>query len=187
MEENFKDIYISLFRKYYPSLLFYATRLVGEEAEAEDIVQDVFAELWKRKETIEVGEQIHAFLYRSVYTKALNLLKHKSVVDHYCTMEEELHSHRLEFYQPDNSEVIKMIENKELHTEINTAINELPDKCQKIFKLSYLHELKNKEIADIMGISLRTVEAHMYKALKFLRKRLEHLSIFLYLILLKIL
>lgn len=61
MEENFKDIYISLFRKYYPSLLFYATRLVGEEAEAEDIVQDVFAELWKRKETIEVGEQIHAF------------------------------------------------------------------------------------------------------------------------------
>lgn len=186
MEENFKDIYISLFRKYYPSLLFYATRLVGEE-EAEDIVQDVFAELWKRKESIEVGEQIHALLYRSVYTKALNLLKHRSVVDHYCTMEEELHSHRLEFYQPDNSEVIKMIENKELHAEIHTAISELPDKCQKIFKLSYLHELKNKEIADIMGVSLRTVEAHMYKALRFLRKRLEYLSMFLCLILFKIL
>lgn len=181
MEEIFEDIYISLFRKYYSSLLFYATRLVGEE-EAEDIVQDVFAELWKRKETIEIGEQIQALLYRSVYTKALNLLKHKSIVDHYNTMEEKLHSHRLEFYQPDNSEVIKRIENKELYTEINTAINELPDKCQKIFKLSYLHELKNKEIADIMGVSLRTVEAHMYKALKFLRKRLEHLSLFLCLI-----
>lgn len=47
------------------------------------------------------------------------------------------------------------------------AINELPDKCKEVFKLSYLHDMKNKEIADTLGISLRTVEAHMYKALKF--------------------
>ena len=44
------------------------------------------------------------------------------------------------------------------------AINELPDKCKEVFKLSYLHDMKNKEIADTLGISLRTVEAHMYKA-----------------------
>ena len=58
-----------------------------------------------------------------------------------------------------------------------TPINELPDKCKEVFKLSYLHEMKNKEIADVLGISLRTVEAHMYKALKFffLRERLSHL------------
>lgn len=55
------------------------------------------------------------------------------------------------------------------------AINELPDKCKEVFKLSYLHDMKNKEIADTLGISLRTVEAHMYKALKFLRERLSHL------------
>lgn len=187
MEDNFKNIYTSLFHQYYSSLLFYATRLVGGEEEAEDIVQDVFAELWKRKESVEIGDQIQSFLYRSVYTKSLNFLKHKSIVDQYNTQEEELHNRRLEFYQPDNSEVIKRIENKELHAEINTAINELPDKCQKIFKLSYLHDLKNKEIADIMGVSLRTVEAHMYKALKFLRKRLEHLTLFLCLIFLKLL
>ncbi|WP_418574161.1 sigma factor-like helix-turn-helix DNA-binding protein, partial [Phocaeicola sp.] len=52
----------------------------------------------------------------------------------------------------------------------------LPDKCQKIFKLSYLHKLKNKEIADIMGVSLRTVEAHMYKALKFYKAKSRFLS-----------
>lgn len=185
MEDNFKDNYISLFRKYYSGLLFYATRLVGEE-EAEDIVQDVFVELWKRRGSIEMGEQIQALLYRSVYTKALNLLKHKVIVSQYNILEEELHNRRIEFYQPDNSDVIKKIENKELYVEINTAINELPDKCKKIFKLSYLHNLKNKEIADVMGISLRTVEAHMYKALKFLRKRLEHLNGFLCLILFRI-
>ena len=57
MNENFDITYKALFRRYYPNLIFYATRLVGEE-EAEDVVQDVFVELWKRKDTIEIGDQI---------------------------------------------------------------------------------------------------------------------------------
>ena len=65
MNENFDITYKALFRRYYPNLIFYATRLVGEE-EAEDVVQDVFVELWKRKDTIEIGDQIQAFLYRAV-------------------------------------------------------------------------------------------------------------------------
>ena len=56
--------------------------------------------------------------------------------------------------------------------------------CKEVFKLSYLHDMKNKEIADTMGISLRTVEAHMYKALKFLRERLDYLNFMLVLFLL---
>lgn len=59
------------------------------------------------------------------------------------------------------------------------AIDELPDKCKEVFKLSYLHDMKNKDIADVMGISLRTVEAHMYKALKILREKLSYLRMIL--------
>ena len=59
MNENFDITYKALFRRYYPSLIFYATRLVGEE-EAEDVVQDVFVELWKRKDHIEIGDQIQS-------------------------------------------------------------------------------------------------------------------------------
>ena len=135
MKEDFNITYKALFRKYYPNLIFYATRLVGEE-EAEDVVQDVFVELWKRKDSMEIGDQIQAFLYRAVYTR-------------------------------------------ELKKEIYDAINELPDKCKEVFKLSYLHDMKNREIADTIGVSLRTVEAHMYKALKYLRSRLDHLIILL--------
>ncbi len=83
MNENFDITYKALFRRYYPSLIFYATRLVGEE-EAEDVVQDVFVELWRRKDSIEIGDQIQAFLYRAVYTRALNVLKHRSVEEGYC-------------------------------------------------------------------------------------------------------
>ena len=145
MNENFDITYKALFRRYYPNLIFYATRLVGEE-EAEDVVQDVFVELWKRKDTIEIGDQI---------------------------------------YQPDNNEVIRRIEDRELRKEIYDAINELPDKCKEVFKLSYLHDMKNKEIADVLGVSLRTIEAHMYKALKYLRSRLDPLWIIIVLFLCK--
>ena len=110
MDENFDLTYKALFRRYYPSLIFYATRLVGEE-EAEDVVQDVFVELWKRKDSIEIGEQIQAFLYRAVYTRALNVLKHRNVEDGYCAAMEEINRRRAEFYQPDNNEVIRKIGN----------------------------------------------------------------------------
>ena len=178
MNEHFDLTYKSLFRRYYTNLLFYATRIVGEE-DAEDVVQDVFVELWRRKDSIEIGDQIQAFLYRAVYTRALNVLKHRNVEDGYCAAMEEINQRRAEFYQPDNNEVIRRIEDRELRKEIYNAINELPDKCRMVFKLSYLHDMKNKEIADTMGVSLRTVEAHMYKALKLLRDKLGYLNLML--------
>ena len=183
MSDNFDLTYKLLFRKYYANLLFYATRIVGEE-EAEDVVQDVFVELWRRKDTVTVGEYIQAFLYRAVYTRALNVLKHKDVKDSYEAVMTEIHRKRIEFYQPDSNDVVKRIEDRELRKELFGAINELPDKCRTVFKLSYLHDMKNKDIAETMGISMRTVEAHMYKALRFLRERLDYLNLILVLLLL---
>ena len=176
MEENFDLTYKTLFRRYYANLLFYATRIVGED-EAEDVVQDVFVELWRRKATMKVGEQIQAFLYRAVYTRALNVLKHQDIVNSYEAVALEIHKKRIEFYQPDSNEVVKRIEDGELRRKLSEAINELPDKCRMVFRLSYLHDMKNKEIAETMGISLRTVEAHMYKALKLLRDKLGYLNL----------
>ena len=131
-----------------------------------------------------VGEQIQAFLYRAVYTRALNVLKHREIKNSYEAVVTEINQKRVEFYQPDSNDVVKRIEDRELRRELSEAINELPDKCKMVFKLSYLHDMKNKEIAETMGISLRTVEAHMYKALKFLRERLGYLNFMLVLFLL---
>ena len=106
MDDTFDITYKALFRRYYPNLMFYATRLVGDE-EAEDVVQDVFVELWKRRDSMVIGDQIQAFLYRAVYTRALNVLKHRSIEDGYCAAVEEINQKRAEFYQPDNNEVIR--------------------------------------------------------------------------------
>lgn len=178
MDDEFK----ALFRRYYANLKFYATRLVGGD-DAEDIVQEVFVDLWHRREMVVVGDQIQAFLYRAVYTRALNVLKHRDVVGEYETLMADIGRERAAYYAPDNNEIISRIENQELRQRLTEAISELPEKCQMVFKLSYLHDMKNKQIADIMGVSLRTVEAHMYKALKILRDKLGGVNELLLLIL----
>ena len=142
-------------------------------ADAEDVVQEVFVELWHRRDSVTVGEQIQAFLYRAVYTRALNVLKHRDIKNSYEAAMQEVYNKRALFYQPDDNDVLKRIEDRELRKHIVSAIDELPEKCKLVFKLSYLHNMKNKDIAEAMDVSLRTVEAHMYKALKFLRSRLE--------------
>ncbi len=183
MDYNFEQTFRAIFRRYYSHLLFYAEGIVGNE-DAEDVVQDVFVELWKRKDSVEIGEHIQAFLYRAVYTRALNVLKHRAVKDDYCAARQELDRQRAEYYNPDNNNVMRLVENKELRAEIIEAIEELPEKCREVFKLSYLHNMKNKDIAEVLGISPRTVEAHMYKALKYLRSRLGHLWFMILLVLL---
>ncbi|MEG0950036.1 MAG: RNA polymerase sigma-70 factor [Bacteroidales bacterium] len=176
-EIEIQALYNALFDKYYANLLFYATRFLSED-EAEDVVQDVFVELWQRRNQVEIGNQIQSFLYRAVYTRSINVLKHKQVAMAYNSEAEEFYRHKMDFYNPDKNDVIRRLENQELGREVVAAINELPDKCKAVFRLSYLYEMKNKEIAETLNISLRTVEAHMYKALKYLRSRLSHLTSF---------
>jgi len=183
MHTNSGDkVFDELFRIHYPGLLYYATQFLNE-AEAEDVVQDVFMEFWNRRHSLEVGDKIKAYLYRLVYTHALNVLNHKKVEARYSTAEVEMYNYKLKYYQiEENNEIIHQLENQWLNKEIESAIDNLPAKCKEVFKLSYLHDLKNKEIADILGVSMRTVEAHMYKALKTLRENLKHvnkISIFL--------
>lgn len=170
-ETEIEQRYKALFSRYYTHLLFYATRLVGE-IEAEDVVQEVFVELWHRRREVEMGEGIQAFLYKAVYTRAINVLKHREVTDAYARTMQEIGLLRAAFYLREENEVIKRIENEELRKVLVEAIDELPEKCKVVFKLSYLHQMKNREISEVMNISQRTVEAHIYKALRLLRDRL---------------
>ena len=160
------------FRALYPSLSFYATRLVQDD-EAEDIVQEAFMELWKRKEDIEDESHIKAFLYRIVYTRALNVIKHRTVVNNHADSVKKVTQFKLDYYDPEANDVMGYIEGLETRKQINDAISELPAKCREVFILSYQHDKKNKEIAEQLGISIRTVEVHLYKALKTLRTRLK--------------
>jgi RNA polymerase sigma-70 factor (ECF subfamily) len=177
---NAKDneIFKELFHRLYPALRFYAARFLHDD-DLDDVIQDAFLELWDKREDIEIGDKIAAFMYRSVYSKSINVLKHKIVENKYSENQVELYNKKMEYFHPDNNEITNSIENTELKNMIYKEISQLPDKCQEIFRMSYLMDMKNKEIAEILNISLRTVEAHIYKALKLLRNNLSKFRILL--------
>ncbi len=167
-------IFEGLFRKHYAALFFYANRIL-DQLQAEDVVQDAFADLWERRDSLDLSGNIRAFLYRSVYTRCLNRLKHDAIAKNYGQAQINVYIKKAEYMSPDNNEVIKQLEDTETGVKIEHAIEALPPKCREVFRLSYLYDMKNAQIALALGISLRTVEAHMYKALKSLREELWYL------------
>lgn len=171
-EQKFKQ----LFDAYYGRLIVHALRFVDTQAEAEDVVGDVFYELWKKIDTVDLDSGMVAYLYRAVTTRALNVLRHKNVAAVRIEMLEVIGERRLDFISEDDTE--RDVESEEIARNIRDAVNELPERCRQIFILSYVNGLKNKEIADAMNISVRTVEAQIYKALRFMREKLKYLLTF---------
>jgi RNA polymerase sigma-70 factor len=160
------------FRDLYPQLARYAARLLGD-SDVDDVLQGSFLELWNRRTDILEPAHVKSFVYRSVYTHALNVIKHRQVVRKYSDAVIEMENRRLDSLDPNNSEVLQKLRNDELQQRIDLAINELPPKSRQVFVMSYLHGLKNKEIAEVMNVSVRTVDAHIYNALRQLRSKLD--------------
>lgn len=170
-----EDDFRLIFRELYSPLAYYASHLVDED-EVKDLVQEAFVELWKYRESMTDREHMKAFLYRAVYSRAINIMKHKAVVKDYQDARTQIEASRMDFFHPEHNDVIRYMESRELHQEIHTAIDELPDKRRQAFVMSYVHGMKNKEIADVMEVSVRTVDVHVYKALCYLRDRLAFLK-----------
>ncbi|MCM1050392.1 MAG: RNA polymerase sigma-70 factor [Paenibacillus sp.] len=171
------DNFVKLYDTYFEKLMFHASRFVDDQAEAEDIVADVFYELWSRRDEIDFEKGIVSYMYKAVSMRALNVLRHKNVAAVRIEALEAINDRRMDFI--DHSNLEEKIESSDIRTGIRDAMDKLPDKCKQAFILSYINGLKSKEIAQIMDISVRTVEAHVYKALRFLRERLHYLTAFM--------
>lgn len=160
------------FRDLYPQLAQYATRLLGT-VDVDDVLQGAFLELWNRRADISTAAHVRAFTYRTVYTQSLNVLKHRAVVNRYSAAVVDMESKTSALLSPDACDVAFNMACNELNHKLTTAIEQLPPKSKEAFTLSYLHDMKNKDIAQEMGISVRTVDAHIYNALRTLRTKLK--------------
>lgn len=145
--------------------------------QAEEIVQEMFFNFWQKKEKVDISISLEAYLFRSVRNSCLNYLKHLKVrEEHRLATNEELRKKEQEVH--DNMEAL------ELQERIDRTIDQLPPERKKIFKMSRFEELKYKEIAEKLNISVKTVEVQMSKALKFLRVHLsDYLSVILVIVL----
>ncbi|NKI27854.1 RNA polymerase sigma-70 factor [Arenibacter sp. 6A1] len=171
IREGDKQTYRLLFENYYKVLILYATSLTKNEPKAEDLVQNVFVNLWTKRNTLEIRSSIKSYLYKSVYNLFINdyrkHLRNENVLDkiHYevlqQSIEEEEHSikSKLEW--------------------LNKEINALPPKSKKIFIMNKKRGLTYKEISKILNISENTVESHIGRALKRIRQNIPNSLLFL--------
>lgn len=154
-----------IFKQYYKQMCSTAIRITKEASLAEDIVQEVFFELYKKREQVKI-QSLGGYLKRSVYNRSLNRIKSTRDFVDSEDLNIELSDHSA------NSQ--ENLEYKELSDYLNEVIDKLPEKCRLIFVLNRFEELSYKEIAEKLEISLKTVENQMSKALRILREEMKH-------------
>ncbi|MDR6782510.1 RNA polymerase sigma-70 factor (ECF subfamily) [Pedobacter africanus] len=154
-----------LFKTHFKALHAYAIAILRDEDTAEEVVQNMFLKFWEKRELLNIQTSVKAYLYKCVYHDSLNLLKHEKIKTKYQDFATyTMNSHN----EPASSKV----ETTELERQIGLALNELPEQCRTIFQMSRFEELKYREIADQLGLSVKTIENQMGKALKMMRLKL---------------
>ena len=160
-----EKVFEQVFKTHFKALHSYAYTILKDDAIAEEMVQNVFFKLWEKKEQLDIQTSLKAYLYKAVYHESLNYLKHQKVksVHQAYAMHSTDHTSNL---------AEKKLLQGELENKLQMAMNDLPEQCRTIFQLSRFDELKYREIADTLGLSVKTVENQMGKALKILRSKL---------------
>ena len=154
-----------IFKQYYEVMCRTAIRITKERSLAEDIVQEVFYELYKKREALKI-QSLVGYLKRAVYNRSINKVKGRK--DH-------VDADEMAYELTDNMNNSQDdMEYGELETFINSVIDSLPEKCRLVFVLNRFEQLSYKEVAAKLDISVKTVENQMSKALKKLRAEFEN-------------
>ena len=161
-----KDDYTSynkLFVRYYSRLCCYVYRLLGEKEDAEDVVQDLFLTLWNNRKKIAIAENVSAYLYKMARNLALNHIRTQT---NYKTVLEN-REEQLPYYEENP------LETEEFRMALYDCINLLPGRCKEVLLLHRVKGLKQKEIADQLSISVKTIKNQIWASLQRLKKCLE--------------
>ena len=151
----------------------YANSLIGNHIQAEDIVQNVYANLWDKRDKLNPDYSLKSFLYKSVYNEFIDQYrKSQSVL--------RIEKKYMEFldlivFEEDTEKTVKLIE------AVKEIIQELPPKCKQVFELSKSEGLTNMEISEYLGITTKGVEAQISRGFKLIRRKLKertHLLLF---------
>ena len=170
LQKGEEKAFVYLFDRYYEGLLNYAGRIVRETELAHDLVLETFCKLYEDHANLNVHLSVKSYLYKSVYNSCLNEIKHQKVVRNYADRE-VLDFYFSEIVQAPEAELT--LQNEDIRKALEEAISKLPERCREGFVLSKVEELSNKEIAEKLNISVKTVEVQMTKALSRLREELE--------------
>lgn len=170
------EAYEYLFATYYPRLHNYALRFLADGDAVGDIIQDCFMKLWEKRGEL-ILQSVGALLFRMVRNQCLNYLRHKALEDSEWLQSLNLEDHSERLYSTDflddpDQELLF----QELKRQVEQTLDALPERSRQIFTMSRFDGMKNREIAEELGISVKVVERHIGRALKMFRRQLRNVQ-----------
>lgn len=172
IKEKRLSIFEDLFRLYYPRLKAYAHSFLGNSDEANDVVQDVFIQLWEDQQQLNQERNIPAFIFTLLKNKCLNILKHRIVEEKYLRHQSLISSEELYHVSFEKNDRFISMEEM-LQQELRRIIELMPDKCGLIFRMRWIDGLKNREIAETLKISMTMVDKQLSKGMAIARENLS--------------
>ena len=152
-----------LYKRFQPSLVSYAYYITKNTEESVELVNDVFLSVWDKRNRLKLDESLKTYLYTAVKNRSINYVKKLKL--------DTIYKERLDAMS--EFEADQSLLEKEHHDLVQQIMNDLPPKCKQVFAMSRIDQLSNREIASLLDISIKTVEAQITKALKIFKKKLS--------------
>jgi len=168
LQFNDEHAFAEIYSRYWKKLFSIAANKLHDLNEAEEIVQDIFVSLWNRRDSLDVIGTLSAYLAVSVKYRVIKVLDKRNNQQKYINYSQNT------FSLTDDS-TQQWLEFEELKHQLAEYVADLPEKCRMVYQFSRESGFSHKKIAFEMGISEKTVEAHLSKAIKTLRTRLGQL------------
>jgi RNA polymerase sigma-70 factor, ECF subfamily len=170
-----RAVFERIFRVYYPELCGFTLRYLADPMVSEEVIQDLFCKLWHRREELVINTSLRSYLYKAAANHSINHIRHQEMQRKYFNY--------VGFEVDEMAGGLHHDSDGELSVMVQKALLELPEKRREIFEMSRFEGMKYHEIADKLGIKIKTVETQMTRALDFMRKYLkEFISVILLII-----
>lgn len=162
-----------IMEQWYSKLYNFAMGYLKNERNAEEVMQDVFLQLWDSREKLADTTSINAYLFTLTRNRCIDVIRRERLIIQFHTDKKDAYAYLTNSYHALSDPILDHIFEREFQEEIDKTVSSLPDQCQNVFYLSREKGLKNKEISELLQISQKTVETHITKALKTIRLTLE--------------
>lgn len=166
LKNDDQSAFTVIFQKYYPDLVRFSFGFIRNSDASEEIVQDVFLKLWENRHVLEIHTSLKSFLLKTVQNRSIDSLRHASIKHKYTT-------EFLEHLTLSENGTENYILYSELENNFNDAMGKIPAQFAEVFRMSRIETLNYQEIAAKLGVSVRTVEVRIGRALSLLREELK--------------
>ncbi|MDR6782655.1 RNA polymerase sigma-70 factor (ECF subfamily) [Pedobacter africanus] len=172
LKEGDRLAYTEIFERYSRLLIAHAYRILGDQGEVSDLVQDVMLKLWEKRVLLNLNLPLSGYLFTAVRNRIFNAMSHHKVVGRYAES-------MIAYMEGTHIYSDEQFREKELMALLEKEIGALPDKMREVFILFKMEELSYKEIADRLGISDKTAKQQVYNAVKILKTKIDsYLTLF---------